>query len=203
MDGWKVLGGAAIGIVVVIALPIAGSVGTITLLGTSIAAGVGAVTGGIVDYFDKSEEAAKSQGKADGVAETEAKYNKEFENLKAALKTRTDDDKRYFDLVLALHAVGFACAGYRGNVSPAKRLEIDEFISGAATVVLPDRVRSEIAQIAHTPPDIATAYALARNAAPDHMHLFEDVIEIASQSDDPSQPSEHEFKSAWAQLRAA
>lgn len=203
MDGWKIFGGAAFGIVVVIALPIAGPIGAITFTGASIAAVLGGATGVIVDYFDDSEEASKAQGKAEGKAETEAKYKNDFESMEAAFKARANDDKRYFDLVLALHAVGFACAGYRGNVSPAKRLEIDEFISGAATVALPDRVRSEIAQIAHTPPDIATAYALARKAAPDHMHLFEDVIEIASQSDEPDQPSEHEFKSAWAQLRRA
>jgi len=203
MDGWKIVSGAAIAVAIVVALPVAGPVGAITFGGASIAAGVGAVAGGIVDYFDDSEETAKAQGKAEGKAETEAKYKNDFASMEAAFKARANDDKSYFDLVLALHAVGFACAGYRGNVSPAKQLEIDEFISGAATAALPNRVRIAIEQIARTPPDIATAYALACKAAPNHMHLFEDVIEIASQSDEPGQPSEYEFKSAWAQLRAA
>jgi GTPase SAR1 family protein len=52
----KILGGAAIGIGAVVALPVAGSVGAITLVGALIGGSVGGVTGGIVDFFSKDNK---------------------------------------------------------------------------------------------------------------------------------------------------
>ncbi|TFB39014.1 hypothetical protein [Pseudomonas sp. F01002] len=199
MSFWKVLGGAAVGIATVVALPVAGPIGAITLLGAGIAAGVGAAGGGVAAYFDDSEEQATAKAELKAKAE----YAKKYENLEKAFADRVNTDARYFDLILAMGAVGLACAACDGQISTVERREIDEFIAGVASAALPERVKATLAEMAKNPPDIKTAYALAIKAAPDMMDAFDDIIEIVSNADGHIHQKEAEFKSAWAQLRAA
>lgn len=55
----KILGGVVIGVGAVVALPIAGPVGAITLVGALIGGGVGGVTGGVLDFFGKGNKGNK------------------------------------------------------------------------------------------------------------------------------------------------
>lgn len=55
----KILGGIAIGVGAVVALPVAGSVGAITLVGALIGGSVGGVAGGIVGFFGKDNKVNK------------------------------------------------------------------------------------------------------------------------------------------------
>lgn len=55
----KILGGVAIGVGAVVALPVAGSVGAITLVGALIGGSVGGVAGGIVGFFSKDNKVNK------------------------------------------------------------------------------------------------------------------------------------------------
>lgn len=55
----KILGGVAIGVGAVVALPVAGSVGAITLVGALIGGSVGGVAGGIVGFFGKDNKVNK------------------------------------------------------------------------------------------------------------------------------------------------
>jgi hypothetical protein len=52
----KILGGAAIAIGAVVALPIAGPIGAITIAGALIAGGTGAVAGGVFSFFTDKEK---------------------------------------------------------------------------------------------------------------------------------------------------
>jgi uncharacterized membrane protein YebE (DUF533 family) len=168
-------------------------------LGAGIAAGVGAAGGGVAAYFDDSEEQAESKGRTQAKAE----FTQKYENLEKAFADRVKTDGRYFDLILAMSAVGLACAACDGHIAAEERREIDEFIAGVASAALPDRVKEKLAEMAKNPPDIKTAYALAVHAAPDMMVAFDDIIEIVSNADGQIHPKEAEFKSTWAQLRAA
>jgi GTPase SAR1 family protein len=55
----KILGGVVIGVGAVVALPVAGSVGAITLVGALIGGSVGGVAGGIAGFFDKDNKVNK------------------------------------------------------------------------------------------------------------------------------------------------
>ena len=87
-----VVGGIAVGVGAIVALPIAGPVGAITGIGALIAGGTGAVAGGIISSTDDSEEKAKHEGFKEGKqyanSENSVRMNQLLNNLKKQLIIR-------------------------------------------------------------------------------------------------------------------
>lgn len=202
MSFWKVLGGAAAGVACVVALPVAGPVGAITAAGAAIAGTVGAAAGGVASAVDDSEEQAEKRG----ARREAAKYDKKFEKFalafeKAELMLKQSDD--YFNLIIAMEAVGLSCAACDGEISPEERQEIDEFVAGIASGELPEHVKSNIQEIADSPPNVRTAFELAKKVGLDSYDLFNEIIEIVMHADGHIHENEEAFQQAWNELVAA
>lgn len=199
---WKVLGGAAAGVAAVVALPVAGGVGAVTLAGAAIASAVGGAAGAAASVFDDSEKKAEARGEARASAKTNTKYQKLSAALDAAVR-RAKESHQYFALIIAMHAVGMACAACDGVVAPEEERDIKEFISGLAGTGLPHHVQQKLADMAANPPSMATAFEMARNYGADSMDLFDEIIDMVIQSDGHVHEKEIAFRAQWAQLKAA
>ncbi|WP_318452984.1 tellurite resistance TerB family protein [Photobacterium leiognathi] len=199
MSFWKVIGGAAAGIACVVALPIAGPVGAITAAGAAIAGGVGAAAGGVAAAMDDSEEEAERRGERRANAEHELKYNKLTTAFEDA-KNRLDETKNYFDLLIAMEAVGLACANCDGEISSEERQEIDEFIAGVSSSELPSHVKRKIEDMANNPPNVNTAFALAQKVGLNSFELYNEIIEVVMHADGRVHENEKAFQQAWNTL---
>lgn len=203
---WKVMGGAAAGVATVVALPIAGGVGAITATGAAVASAVGGAVGLAASYMDDSEQQAEHKGEQRGEAKTTAKYTQSFEKLKEGLRAEINkrhSNENYFDLIVAMHAVGMACAACDGDVSQEERRDIEEFIGGLAMQKLPDHVQAKLTELATNPPSLSTAFELVKQYGTDATDLFDEVIELVIRSDGHVAPQEERFRAQWAILKAA
>lgn len=210
MSFWKILGGAVIGVGAVAAAPFTGGgsvLGAATLLGSLAGAGTiatavgvgiaGAAVGGMMDDDDDIREKGKTEG-----------YNKAKAEFESKLKQHVDDatqkfteGEQFFKLIVAMHAVGIACANCDGEIHPLERADIEAFAAGVCSSKLPERYKEAILKNNANIPNINTAFALAKAAAPDNMNLFDDLIQVVIRSDKTIHPKEKIFVSAWTQLK--
>jgi len=196
MSFWKVLGGVATGVAVVVALPVAGPIGAVTAIGAGIAGTTGAVAGGIAAAMDDSEEQAEQRGYERGTAESAIKIR----NLTAAIleaEKRLKESDDYFNLIIAMTAVGLACAACDGEVSSEEETEILEFISGISSSGLPISVTSKLNELASNPPNINTAFYLANKVGLNSYDLFDEIIDVVTDADGYTHSQEIAFKQAW------
>jgi hypothetical protein len=207
LNYWKILGGAAVGVVAIVASPIAGPVGAISLIGAGIAAVTGAGAGVVADQLDDKGRSAVKQaaqrGKEHGESLAKAKHEQVLALLAKDLELRRAEENKYFDYLLALAAVGIACANCDGHISDEEHVAITEFVVGVVAGALPDRIKQQLVQMQKEPPSIVTAFALAMKVGADKMPEFDDVIEMVCYADGHLHEKEAEFKAAWAQLKAA
>jgi hypothetical protein len=203
MSFWKVLGGAAAGIACVVALPIAGPIGAITAVGAAVAGTVGAAAGGVATAMgDDVEAKAEKRGEQRAKAEYDKKYSKlatAFERTEKHFTEATD----YFNLVIAMEAIGLACAACDGEICADERREIDEFVAGIASGGLPSNVKSKIQQMAENPPNLMTAFALVKKLNVQSYELFDEIIEVVMHADGYVHHKEEAFFQAWNNLTAA
>jgi tellurite resistance protein len=197
MSYWKILGGVAAGVGVVVALPIAGPIGAVTALGAVIAGTVGAAAGAVVAYSDdEDKESARKQGEQKATA----KQEKEAEKLKVALQeasNRLKDDHSYFQLLIALFAVGMATANADGEVSEEELADLESFTTGIAHSNLPPHIKEEIAKLRDNPPSSNTAMEYVKKLDNPDMKLFESVITLISESDGKTTEEETAFLAAF------
>ena len=199
MSFWTIIGGAAAGIACVVALPIAGPIGAITAAGAAIAGGVGAAAGGVAYAMDDSEEQAERRGERKANAHHDLKYSKLATAFEDA-KTHLGETENYFNLLIAMEAVGLACANCDGEISVEERQEIDEFIAGVSSSELPSHVKQKIEGMAQNPPSINTAFVLAQKVGLNSFELYDEIIEVVMYADGRVHENEKAFQQAWNTL---
>lgn len=206
MNGWKLAGCAAAGVVGIVALPVFGTVGAITavgaLVGASVGAGVGAISSSLLpDHADaEALAAAELRGEKRAGAEAavaHAKLRAQYDSVCAAL----DEYNAQVDLMRALFGLGMASAMYAGEDPKAAARNLREFIAGLLHQALPTSVARSIEELAVNPPNLPSAWARADKVAPHAMHLFDQVVAMYATTDDG--PRCKALQAAWAQLRAA
>lgn len=210
----KILAGVAVGIGAVAAAPFTGGgslVGGATLLSSlagagTIAAATGAgLTGAAIgasmaDSEKKEKEDIKNQGKAEGKAEGLLEMKRLEEKLIAAL-TKLKSHDSHFKAIIALEAVGVACAACDGDFSDNEKEEIGEFVKGMLAQSIPEDVKARIQSIYDNPPTVKEAYLLAA-ASGVSLDIYEDLIQFVMQIDGIKE-EERVFVQAWSQLKAA
>jgi len=200
MSFWKVLGGVAAGVAVVVALPVAGPIGAITAIGAGIAGTTGAVVGGVASAMDDSEEQAEQKGYEQGYEQGTGESAIKIRKLTAAILEagkRVKESDNYFNLIIAMTAVGLSCANCDGEVSPEEETEILEFISGASSSGLPSHVTEKLNELAANPPNINTAFYLANKVGLNTLELFDEIIDVVMDADGYTHSQEIAFKQAW------
>lgn len=158
------------------------------------------------DYLSEREARAEQRGEQRGEAKAKAEYSAKFDKLESLLKAELDKryaNLRYFELVVALTAVGMACAACDGEVSPEERNDIEEFIGGISVAALPAEIRARLDLLAKNPPNLATAFELVKQYQPDSMDLFDEVIRLVIGSDGRTTPEEIHFRAEWENLKQA
>lgn len=214
----KVLAGVAIGVGAVAAAPFTG--GGSLLAGSTLAASLtgagaiaaatgagltGAVVGGVMAETEDEERRAdidrgRAEGKAEGKAESSLEAEKLAEELVIALKSVKSVDN-HFRTIIALEAVGVACAACDGDFSDEERVEIGAFVKGMLSQSIPENVKEKLQAVYDNPPTVKEAFLLAKESGL-ALGFYEDVIKVVMNVDGIKQ-EEREFVQAWAQLKAA
>ena len=202
MSFWNILGGAALGVVAIAALPIAGPVGAVACVGSGLAAaGTGAVAGAVKNELDKDDKKAtyeegKNKGKAESAAEIDELKN-ELSNAFNKLETMDE----YWNALIAMTAVGVAVAECDGDFSDNEREEISTFVHGMmASSDVPDKVKSKLDDIYNNPPQMVVAFKLAKESKID-MEVFDDIIYIVMHADGVKK-EEEAFVNSWKTLKS-
>lgn len=202
MGFWKVLGGVAAGVGVVSALPVAGPIGAVTAVGAVVGASIGGLAGAAESAIDAEE---KEDARRSGVRAATAKYERKIRKLVAALKEaeyRLHDDKSYFQLLIALFAVGMATANADGHISDEERADLEEFVAGIGHSYLPQHVKTIITRLKNYPPTFTTAMKHVSKLENVDLSLFESVIEVVSASDGKVTEEETALLSAFRKAAA-
>jgi uncharacterized membrane protein YebE (DUF533 family) len=202
MSFWNILGGAALGVVAIAALPIAGPVGAVTCgLAAAGAAGTGAVAGAIKNELDEDEKNAREEeGKNKGKAEASTEINKLNDALSDAFRKLKDMDE-YWNSLIAMTAVGVAVAECDGDFSENEREEISMFINGVmSNNEVPEEVKKKLEEIYKHPLQIKNAFELAKKSNVD-MKIFDDIIYVVMHTDGIKK-EEEVFVNAWNILKS-
>ena len=152
--------------------------------------------------MDDTKEVAERRGERKATA----KYDKELEKLVSNyndVEKRLNENGNYFDGIVAMSAVGIACANSDGNIADEERQDIEEFIAGVSHNKLPINIKEKIENLWINPPSVNTAFELANNLGLDSLELFSEIIEITIHSDGDVHKDELVFQQAWNRLVAA
>lgn len=212
MNFWKIAAGAAIGIGAIAAAPFTGGgsiIGAATLAGSLAGAGTIAaataagVAGAGAGYaMSKADDQRADEHRNEGRMEAEEDI-KGLQNTINEYQSTLSSSRQFFDLLIALSAVGFATANCDGEICEEERLEIGDFVSGVAASNLPDEVKSTIKAFEVTPPSLSQAFDLASKLPNYPNDLFEEVIDVVMHADGIVHASEERFKRQWQALNAA
>lgn len=214
----KILAGVAVGVGAVAAAPFTGGgsllggaslIASLTGAGTIAAATGAGLAGGLLGATlavadeEKKEEIKKkgiTEGKILGKAETQVEIDKLENKLKEAL-THLKSHDAHFKALIALEAVGVACAACDGDFSENEKAEIGEFVSGMLSQSIPENIKKKIQYIYDNPPTVEEAFILAQESDVE-IDLYEDLIKFVMQVDGVK-PEEEVFVHAWDQLKKA
>ena len=182
MGFWKTFSYIAGGIAVVVALPVAGAVGTITLTGALIAGGTGAV----ISATDDSEEVAKKEGFKQGQKHEKSENAVRIEKLLNELKkheNKIKENNTFEEHAVAMYAVAFSVANCYGELHPDKIRDIEEFISGELLTKLPSSIKNKFEKIRNNPPEFNRAMAYVKKVNRGSWDIFDSIIELAMHAD--------------------
>ncbi len=208
MGFWSTLGWVAAGVGAVAVAPmtgggsiaaLVGATGTLTAGGAALGAATGATVASLAAPDDDDVAEARSRGEESGKKagmEAGDKKLEEFQKDFEARIKRAEEAGRHYELILALEAVGMACAACDGEIAPEEKIELDEFVAGASKSQLPENVKKEIYELAANPPSMKTAFEMATKF-PEDAGLFQQVIEVVMMADGIIKEEEKAFKQAW------
>lgn len=210
--GWgKILTGAVIGVGAVAAAPFTGGgsiLGTAALTSSLAGAGTiaaatglgvaGAAIGGAMSDNDREE--GKEEGRIEGKAEVQVQIAKLEKKLQSSLKALKSNDE-HFQAIIALEAVGVACAACDGDFSANEKEEIGEFVNGMMEQSIPVKVKEKIQRVYDNPPTVEEAFTMVQESGIE-METCEELIKFVMQIDG-IKPEERVFTHAWDQLKEA
>lgn len=210
----KILAGVAVGVGAVAAAPFTGggsllggatAIASLTGAGTIAAATGAGLTGAAVgaalaDSDEQEKRNLKNEGRAEGKAESLSEMKQLEGKLFEALRNLKSHDA-HFKAIIALEAVGVACAACDDDFSDNEKEEIGEFVKGMLEQSIPENVKQKIQLIYDNPPTVTEAYALAEESGVS-LDVYEDLIQFVMQIDGIKE-EERVFVQAWSQLKAA
>lgn len=199
-----VVGGIAVGVGAVVALPIAGPIGAITGIGALIAGGTGGVAGGIFSSTDDSEEKAKHEGFKEGKqyanSENSVRMNQLLNNLKKQ-EDKFKEQKDFEDFTIAAFAVGISVANCDGELHPDEISDLEEIISGESYKSLPFSLKIEIKKLKNNPPNFNTAMEYVKKVDKNKWESFSDIIELVMNADGHIRREENAYFEAWKRFK--
>ena len=211
MNYLKILGGAAIGVGAIAAAPFTGGgsifgaaslaaslAGAGTIAAAAGAGALGAVGGTALSIKEENKVQKK-------IYEQQAKHEFEKKKFVEKMEIVLKDTTKFYEYIIAMHAIGMATAYADGNVSEDEAKEIDEFVTGILSASLPDYVKKQIEDLKNNPPSLSTAHAFLKEAGITEKGWkdVDDLIEIVISADGNVDQQEINFKKSWDSLRKA
>lgn len=201
-----VVGGIAVGVGAVVALPIAGPIGAITGIGALIAGGTGGVAGVIFSSKDDSEAKAKHEGFKRGQqyanSENSVRMNQLLDNLKKQ-EEKFKEHKDFEIFTIAAFAVGISVANCDGELHLEEISDLEEIISGESYKSLPISLKNEIRKLKNNPPSFTTAMEYVKKVNKDKWESFSDIIELVMNADGHIRREENAYFEAWKRFKNA
>lgn len=203
MGFWKVLGGVAAGVGVVVAAPVFGAVGTITAAGVAVGAAAGALGGAVASSVEEDERTeARNEGYREGRAENFVEIQKLQERL-ALAEARFTEHKQYENLLVAMFAVGISVANSDGTICGDEKDAINGFILGESFVGLPTTIKTVIQELHENPPTFNTTMEYVKRVDREDWAIFDSVILLIIESDSYTHSEELAYQQAWEQFKAS
>lgn len=116
------------------------------------------------------------------------------------MREDAEDWNQFGEKLIAMSAVGFACANCDGEIHPQELAEIDEFTAGVGHSELPSHVKERLDKFRRKPPNLKTAFVLAKKAKVD-LRILDDVIHVVMHADGRVHAEERAFMNAWHQMK--
>lgn len=153
-------------------------------------------------YDEQQQEKGYLKGKEEATAKHSVKFKTVEDKLKEASK-RFKEYKVYEEFILASFAIAISIAYCDGDFSLEERDEIQEIISGASYVKLPQTIRDEIQKLFINPPTFNEAIELIKRVDRSEWDVFDQIIEMIILSDGIERPEERAYKEAWKRYKSA
>lgn len=200
MGYFKVLAGVAAGVAAVACLPIAGSIGAVTLAGAALA---GAAGGAAAKRSLSKDVKKKARGDEGGQQASCVRATVQTKGMISELRKaekRLKDERDYFNLLIAMTAVGVAAANADGKISEAEIVEIDGFCGNVRTSSLPPHIKGRITHIRNNPPTLEGISCHISKVDKRSWPLFEHVIMLVTAADGKVNQRERKMLELWRTL---
>jgi hypothetical protein len=156
--------------------------------------------------FTDDGDAREAAGFCKGIRHAKAKHILKWRKIirrVEEIKSTLDDDRQYFDLLVALYAVAISAAYADGRFTKAEDTSIREFIAGISHVALPKPIKASFERICKAPPSLSTVMRFVRKVPQQYWPLFTDVIDFVLNADGRVTEKERAFQLAWREKAAA
>jgi hypothetical protein len=130
--------------------------------------------------------------KFEEIAGFHLKVQKLYDTVQEVVK-KLEDDKAFFNYIIALSAVGIAVANVDGEISKEEELEINEFIGGIASSYYPDFVKKSIQNIKDNPPTFNEALVHLEKVDISSFESIRNLIEVIILADEQIYEDEKVF----------
>lgn len=169
---------------------------------------VGAITAGVAvaAAMSDSEEQAEKRGEQRATTKLTVEIKRvkaRARNIKSymvAQQKNLSDWQKFGEKLIAMVAVGFACANCDGEIHPKEIDEIDEFIAGVNHSDLPPYIKERINKLRREPPNLKTAFELAKKAKV-KPSILDDTIDVVMHADGIVHDKEKAFMNAWHKMK--
>lgn len=205
MGFWKVVGGAALGVAAVAALPVAGPIGAVTAVGAAVAAGVGATAGGVAEYMDADVEQAEArgrrEGKNEGKAESAVKVKTIEKKMEQVVK-KNESLRAWEEMTIGLFAVGASLANCDGRIDEAERNDMEQFIAGLSSSSLSSDFHETLDKLFRNPPSFEEAMKyVEKYILKENRDMIDDLLVVAAEADGQVCENEKAFIQAWNEYK--
>ena len=163
----------------------------------------GVATGVAIAAAMSDEEEAEKRGEQRATAKYAVELEKSrdrVKNIESYLKENLSDWQKFGEQLIAMSAVGFACANCDGEIHPKEIDQIDEFVAGINNSDLPPYVKKQLNKFQREPPNLKTAFELAKKAKV-KPSILDDVIKLVMHADSIVHANEKAFMIAWRKMK--
>ena len=214
MGLFKILACAAVGVGAIAAAPFTGGgsvfagasllgslAGAGTIAAAAGAAAAGATVGGALSEMDEDERTTRERNaREEGFEAGKALTKEEYKNLFQKFQDKLFAYHNFERQIVGLYAVGIAAAYADKHFSEEEQQDLEEFVSGAASKVLPQHIKGTLEDLRNSPPSLEEAIEKAKNYGC-RAEDITDVILLIVNADGDVLPEEVQFLERWEAMK--
>ena len=196
MGLFKILACAAVGVGAIAAAPFTG--GGSVFAGASL---LGSLAGAGTSEMDEDERTTRERNaREEGFEAGKALTKEEYKNLFQKFQDKLFAYHNFERQIVGLYAVGIAAAYADKHFSEEEQQDLEEFVSGAASKVLPQHIKGTLEDLRNSPPSLEEAIEKAKNYGC-RAEDITDVILLIVNADGDVLPEEVQFLERWEAMK--